>query len=581
MCGIAGEIDLSKKVLQNKSYLSILAHRGPHNSKKLKINNNICLYHTRLKIIDLSDGSNQPMLSEDKRFVICYNGELYNYLEIKKKLEDKGYKFLTNGDTEVFLKGFIEFGKNFFKLANGIFAVSIYDKKNKLLFISRDFVGVKPLYYFLEKTSLIFSSEMKAIVSNMKQSVKLNKEVLNEYLYYKYVSGKDTLVQNIKKFLPGKVYVFDLNNKKISLKTFNFFNFNEKTQKDTFLDTVHQTKTFLKKSVNLQLQSDANIGIQLSGGIDSTLITDIACKERHIKNLYFSSFQNFKKDEHAYANFVAKRLKLNFEKINLNKKFFFENIKKANYYLDEPLNHPHSLAIYQISKKAKKNVSVILAGEGADEIFFGYERYKDINKTSSDEKLIKNGAFLRTKTDLKLFELFKTSNYGEEHLNRQKILDKLNIENKIKKFQFFETQTHLQSLLLRSDKMMMANSIEARVPFLDKDLFNYALNINDTIKKQEDQKMVLKKILLDMGYPKNFVKRKKIGYIIPYNDWIKSQKEFKHDLNDEILLSLFGDENIKTLINNLNNNKSIYTNAKFYWLLSNLKNFIYTFKINL
>ena len=238
MCGIAGEINLSKEVIANKSYLSCLAHRGPHNSKKLKINSKIYFYHTRLKIIDLSDNSNQPMFSEDKRFVISYNGELYNYLEIKKKLEKKGYKFQTKGDTEVFLKGFIEFGKNFFKLANGIFAVSIYDKKHKLLFISRDFAGVKPLYYFLNKTSLIFSSEIKAIVSNMKEPIRLNKTVLNEYLYYKYISGKNTLIKNINKFLPGKLYIFDLNNKNIALKIHDFYKFKEIVHNDKFSDIV-------------------------------------------------------------------------------------------------------------------------------------------------------------------------------------------------------------------------------------------------------------------------------------------------------------------------------------------------------
>lgn len=581
MCGIAGEVNLLKDTRANESYLSALAHRGPHNSKKIKINKKICFYHTRLKIIDLSDESNQPMISSDGRFIISYNGELYNYLEIKKSLEQKGYKFETNGDTEVFLKGFIEFGKNFFKLINGIFAVSIFDKKNDLLYIARDFVGVKPLYYFLNNTSLIFSSELKAIVQNTQQLLKLNKEVLNEYLYYKYVSGKKTLIKNVHKFSPGKLYLFDLRNKNISVKISNFYKFNETSHKETFLDTVENTNTLLQKSVNLQLQSDADIGIQLSGGIDSTLITDISREKKHIKSLYFSTFQNFKKDEFKYANYVAKKLKLNFQKINLTKNFFLKNIKQAIYHLDEPLNHPHSLAIYQISKKAKKNVSVILAGEGADEIFFGYERYKNISERVSDEEMIKNGAFLRTKDDLKLFKLFGSSNYGEEHQNRKKILSNLNIENNIKKFQLFETHTHLQSLLLRSDKMMMANSIEARVPFLDKDLFNYALNIDSSIKKKNDQKIILKKILLDRGYPKNFVNRKKIGYIVPYNDWIKSQKNFKNELNNDVLISLFGAENIRKLIEDLNNSKNIYTNAKFYWLLSNLKKFINIFNIDL
>ena len=228
MCGIAGQIDLNKSIKQNYLINKSLSHRGPHYQKVKRLKKNLIFYHTRLKIIDLSDGSNQPMSSQNSRYTIVYNGELYNFKEIKKQLQKKGYIFKTSGDTEVFLNGFIEFGLNFFKKINGIFAVSIYDKKLNCIYFARDFIGVKPLYYTINNNSLAFSSELKTLVKIQKTKCKLNKDVLNEFLFYKYITGKETLIKNIFKFDPGKVYKIDLNKKFIKLLTTNYYNFVEK-----------------------------------------------------------------------------------------------------------------------------------------------------------------------------------------------------------------------------------------------------------------------------------------------------------------------------------------------------------------
>ena len=229
----------------------------------------------------------------------------------------------------------------------------------------------------------------------------------------------------------------------------------------------------------------------------------------------------------------------------------------------------------------QKKVSVLLTGEGADELFFGYERYRNILEKKVDNlDLIKNGAFLRSKMDLELFEKFKSNKFGDPHSNRLKLLDKINISNKIKKFQVFETQSHLQSLLLRSDKMMMANSIEARVPFLDKEIYNYALNLPDKIKKHSNQKIILKNILSNKGYSSKFVDRKKIGYIVPFNEWITKKAKFKKELINENLINLFDKKQLETLSTQLEHNKNIYSNAKIYWLMKNLSEFIDIFELN-
>ena len=304
MCGIAGEIDLNRNLKVNKSFLSSLSHRGPHNQTSLKLNENFCLYHTRLKIIDLSNQSNQPMTTVDKRYTISYNGELYNYKKIRSNLKLKGYTFSTEGDTEVFLKGFAEYGNNFFKIANGIFAVAIFDKKEKKLTLARDFIGVKPLYYSYDKKKFLFASELKTISNNLNFKPNLNKKVLNEFLIYKYISGDETLVKNIFKIDPGKIYTIDLKKKNISINIYQYYKFKEVDNSENILDAKERTRELLRNSVKLQTQSDANLGVQLSGGVDSTLITELAMQERNIHNIYFSTFKNFKKDEYKYANFV-------------------------------------------------------------------------------------------------------------------------------------------------------------------------------------------------------------------------------------------------------------------------------------
>ena len=311
------------------------------------------------------------------------------------------------------------------------------------------------------------------------------------------------------------------------------------------------------------------------------MITEFAVKQKKIQHLFFSYFKNFKKDEFKYAQKVSNKLNLKFKKIEHTKKFFDSSFRNSIYFLDEPLNHPHSVAIYQISKIAKKNVSVLLTGEGADELFFGYERYKKILKEDTDDlDLIKNGAFLRSKSDLELFERFRSDKFGDPHYNRFKLLNKININNKIKKFQVFETQSHLQSLLLRSDKMMMANSIEARVPFLDKEIYDYSLNLSDKIKNNNRQKLILKKTLLNEGYSDSFVNRKKVGYIVPLNEWIMKKNEFRKELIIDNLLNFFSKKELENLSYQLERKKNIYSNAKMYWLMKNLSQFIDIFELN-
>jgi Asparagine synthase (glutamine-hydrolyzing) len=236
----------------------------------------------------------------------------------------------------------------------------------------------------------------------------LNKDLINEYLFYKYISGTKTLIKNIYQLEPGVICSIDLKNKNIKLNKKQYYYFKEEDNRDSIPEAVNKTKNLLEKSINLQLQCDANLGIQLSGGIDSTVIAEMANRKKNINYSYLNSFDNYELDESNYADKVSKKLSISLKKIKIDKKYFFKNLLKAIYFLDEPLNHPHSVAMLKISEIAKKNVSVVLAGEGADEIFYGYERYKTLNWNSDINKIIKNAEVSRKNSDLNKLKILQS-----------------------------------------------------------------------------------------------------------------------------------------------------------------------------
>ncbi|MFW9931019.1 MAG: asparagine synthase (glutamine-hydrolyzing), partial [Candidatus Thorarchaeota archaeon] len=375
MCGFVGIknktcADVDAALLSNMA--STINHRGPDDEGFL-IEGNIGFAHKRLSIIDLALG-HQPMTRGE--VTIVFNGEIYNYKELREDLKKANFQFRTHSDTEVLLAMYEAYGYDFIKKLNGMFAFLIYDRRKKQLIAGRDHFGIKPLYYANTKENIIFASEIKAILPHPSVHVEPNLDALNEYFTFQYVLGNGTLFKNIFKILPGQMLIIDLDTNEI--KSIKYWEPSYKI--DTFHTEeyfIHELRNLLENSVEIQLRSDVPVGTHLSGGLDSSIITSLAAKKYPSKLKTFTgAFREGKKyDESRYAQIVAESCGAEIFKIYPTVNDFIDLMPKLIYHLDEPVAGPGVFPQYLVSRLASKEVKVILGGQGGDEIFGGYARY--------------------------------------------------------------------------------------------------------------------------------------------------------------------------------------------------------------
>ena len=581
MCGIFGVYDkYLNKSLAVKS-LEKLYHRGPDNISFF-IKKDIFLGHTRLSIIDLTPNANQPL--ETDRFVIVYNGEVYNYWQLREKYL-KEYKFSSNSDTEVILYMFDKFGVESPKYFNGMFSFCIFDKEDKILYLFRDRFGKKPLYYYDDGSKFIFSSEIKSIKSYLQKTLDINKAAFIQYLQFWSTFPPDTFYKNIKKLPQGSYLTFDINKHKLSLnKYFDLYDeafnscdddtkFNE-FQEEDLLKRIEQ---LILSSVESRLIADVNVATFLSGGIDSSLVTAVYSKLKNEKISAFSiGYKEHKHyDELKYAQKVAQYLNIDHFRYEVGKKDFLETIDKVIYYLDEPVSDPACIPTFILSEKVKENnIKVILTGEGSDEIFFGYDNYLKMNdfynlseKISDDEKkyllhyhfnqfnLTKEWEYFRRSfsneiiyksngenfTYFQLKELFKydfLNSFPKELFTIEHFLPKaIKIKDSLNQMSYVDLSIWIPEVLMtKIDRMTMANSVEARAPFLDYRLVLFMSKLNSKLKiKDRTSKYLLKKIAVKY-LPEEIVYRKKKGFSSPFLEWIL-ESEGKNVLNNLINLN--------------------------------------------
>jgi asparagine synthase (glutamine-hydrolysing) len=375
MCGIIG---FQSKEINNKEeliniMLNTIKHRGP-DDEGFFANKDIALGHVRLAIIDLAHAK-QPMHSKDGRYCIVFNGEIYNYLELRKDLVAKGYSFQTHSDTEVLLNMYIEYGAKSLSHINGMFAFAIYDQTKKELFLARDPFGVKPLYYCCNNNNFVFASEIKALLKYPNIKAEIDEHSLYEYLTFQFVLDKHTLFNKIYKLEPAH-YIIVKNNNIIDKKEYWTPNYsiNENITQEEAAD---QLLCLLDNSINIQTRADVPLGSYLSGGLDSSIVSLLASKN------YFGQFNNFTGafkdsldyDETNYAKILNQKSKSKLNLIYPTHKDFIKNFEKIIYHLDEPCGGPGVFPQYMVSKLASKHVKVVLGGQGGDEIFGGYTRY--------------------------------------------------------------------------------------------------------------------------------------------------------------------------------------------------------------
>ena len=556
MCGIIGSINYSKSFDKKNfewinSKIKKLKHRGP-DDEKIWISDlkNIIFGHTKLSIIDLSPQNIQPMHDEDHGIILTFNGEIYNYLELKKKLSSK-FKFNTNSDTEVIIKSYLEWGEKFLEKIEGMFALALLDSKKDITYIARDRLGEKPLFYFFNQEEFLFSSEISAFYS----LTNLNKKVLNETLLNGFpINRHETLLNNINQVEPGEFLKIFLKDKKFLKEKYWKINFNCKkvvNSKEKEFDKI------LNSNIEKCLISDVNTCVTLSGGLDSSIVTAVASKQKKI-DTFSIVFKNKKFDERKHISKISRTFKTNHHEIEINK-YSLEDVISIIEKFDLPILDSSIIPSYILFNNLKKNnYKVALGGDGGDEVFGGYNHYKFFNKINDWKKKYFNfninflssifnnidnhnfkGSqylnFLLNSEDIYKIPFFIKKKIRKKILNNKYFLDvsllKSNNKNLdiVKQSQYLDLNYTLsQSLLSKLDRCSMLNSVESRSPFLSKEIIEFSfskLNKFDLISNN-DQKIFLKKI--GKKYlPDDFVYDRKQGFSFPLIDIVNNHLEMK------------------------------------------------------
>jgi asparagine synthase (glutamine-hydrolysing) len=576
MCGINGVFRTgNNKVQYSRQVESMniaLQHRGPDDSGVYS-DKNISLGHQRLAIIDLSSDGHQPFLSVDQNFVIVYNGELYNYQDIKSQIKD--YPFQTNTDTEVILAAYISLGADCLKLFNGMFSFAIWNKEKKELFIARDRVGIKPLYYSIQDTCIVFSSEIRALLASEEVPRKLNKLALPEYLQYQTVHAPNTIIEDVSVLLPGS-YARVIGNKITIEKYWDpTKHINPSVLSHSKKEVVDNVAKLLTESVERRMISDVPFGAFLSGGIDSSLIVGLMNKiTTKPVNTFSITFDDQKFSEAKYSNIVAKHFKTNHNEIQLKVKNFIDELPNALESMDHPSGDgPNSYLVSKATKTA--GITVALSGLGGDELFAGYSIFKqasDVNSKSYLNNIPVNfrklfaQLYARTARGVsgekisevlslpKIATKYLYPTYRKALLNRQvndltgpNSAERINLLGQftplnrnvylplLSEVSVYELSTYMQNTLLRdTDQMSMASALEVRVPFLDHQLVEYVLSVSDEIKYP----LTPKSLLIDSFkglVPNEVIYRKKMGFVLPWTKWLKNElREFCVDRMESI-----------------------------------------------
>ena len=620
MCGITG---FSSNKPQQPGLISKLLnkieHRGP-NSKNtfLSSEKKIGLGHARLSVIDTSDLGNQPMNDLSGRYTIVYNGEIYNYLELKKKyLND--IKLKSKSDTEVILELYKIFKTKILNLLNGMFAFVIYDKVEKELFIARDHLGIKPLYTYQSDQSFYFSSEFKSFLEIEGFDKSINYSSLFDHLTFLRSTNQNTIFKKVKKIKPGEF--IRVKDGKIIEKSF-FFNLSKTFKKVdiSFLDAKNKTLSLLENSVQKQLRSDIPLGFMLSGGVDSSSIITIAKKysqkrmeaftiNLEPKELKFESIT----DDLPYAKKVAKSLDVKLNVVDIDNDLE-SLIQKMIYHLDEPIPDLAAMHVYLITKLAKEQgCPVLLSGIGGDDIFSGYRRHEALfyesfyiflpkellkfinflfNKLSffphrlkrlflysyllKNERLLSYYYWLKPEIVKEILtpkirhELSLSTDNEKITIKTLESLDELSFSN-LNKMLYIEQSSFLPDHnLLYNDKMSMANGVEIRVPFLDLDLVKFANSLPDDLKLNLNKSKFILKHSLDGTLSKDIINRKKTGFGVPLRYWLdNSLKTLADELTSEDVIKkrgLFNIDKVKNL-KNLNQNKKIDASYTIFSLM--------------
>ena len=552
MCGICGFI--SKRNISTQCLVEMnntMWHRGPDDAGVTMIQNgtySVGLAHRRLSILDLTGAGHQPMLSQDGMIYVVFNGEIYNYKQLKKELSD--YEYKSTCDTEIIIAAYLKWGIKAIEKFNGMFAIGLYDKRIDKLFLCRDRIGKKPLYYWLDDDNIVFASELKPIMKSPGFVPILNKKVIGKFLFYQYIPDPQTIFENVYKVRPGEIVSVSQG----LIEKHKYWSVNEAEISISYGDAKLQLKKLLLESCRMRMIADVPVGVFLSGGIDSSLVAALAQSINGNIKTFSIGFNEEKYNEAKYAKDVAIHLGTNHKELYLDENAMYEFVEELPRYYDEPFADSSQIATMAVSKLSREDVTVAISGDGGDELFCGYSAYLDI---LTNRKRVIKADFLKKVLDttglkscktlrkvipnnLKMFvdtyhkELGTTfwlgfyeqlfgyllNNEISTDLSFEKVA---NTDNEIFNQMLLDQVTYLPGdILCKVDRASMRYSQEVRSPLLDYRIIEFANSLPFEYKYNGVQKRILKDLLY--GYvPRELLERPKRGFAVPVEKWLKNK----------------------------------------------------------
>jgi asparagine synthase (glutamine-hydrolysing) len=569
MCGICGKLMLDAEAAVSpalvKAMADTIAHRGP-DDEGYYVSGPVGLGFRRLSIIDLQTG-HQPISNEDDTVWIVFNGEIYNYQELRDLLLSKGHVFKTRTDTEVIVHLYEEFGPKCLEKLQGMYGLAIWDTKARSLLLARDRVGIKPLYYCLTGKSLVFGSEIKAILADPSVKREIAPELIDRFLTFLYMPGEETLLAGIKKLAPGHYLL--IKDGKPEVRQYWDLDLVEPSRKISLADAEAELQSLLAKTVELHMIADVPVGVLLSGGVDSTAVLSLAVDgtDKKISTFTVGFSGGEVADERPYARLAAERYGTQHYDMTITAKDFAAFIPRYVWHMEEPVCEPPAIAMYYVSKLARNHVKVLLSGEGGDEAFAGYSNYRNLvwlerlkqgipslNRTFARGLSFANSLFHSPRvakyapllndrfpeyyysctsnpyrySGNRLGETYSTgfaSGIDREHSLEpvRRLQAKVRSRNMLDAMLYIDTKTWLpDELLIKADKMTMANSVELRVPLLDHKVLEFATSLPSNYKLNGFKTKYILKKAMAQKIPVEIRDRKKTGFPVPYESWLRN-----------------------------------------------------------
>ena len=568
MCGIAGfvsskPLDRARAIVERMN--GEIAHRGPDDFGYFQ-DEFVALGHRRLSIIDVSSHGHQPMTNTARSHWIVYNGEVFNHNAVRPELEHLGCQYIGRSDTETILHAATQWGAKCVEKFRGMFAFTVWDAHSRTLLCARDRLGIKPFYYYFDGSVFVFASEIKALLEHPAIQARFEESTINEYLAFGYLSGEKTMFRGIRKLMPGHTASVQLQGDRLELKIQQYWDQTKPAtsgEEISEVEWVRETRRRLEETVQMRLMSDVPLGLFLSGGVDSSAIAALVKKMAHGPVKTFSvGYAEERYSELGYAAQVAKAIGTEHHEVRLSREEFFENLPRLIWHEDEPIVWPSSVSLYFVSKLAASQVKVVLTGEGSDELFGGYERYRwNLLNTqylgaykavpAPVRRWIRNQVATSSLLNASIRRKLGHTFVGREESTESLFLDNFysaysekqqrqlmnnapahiydnylaydrhwQDQSHLRRMLYADQKTYLVELLMKQDQMSMACSIESRVPFLDHTFVEFAMRAPDSLKiKGTTQKYLFKKSVEDL-LPHDIVHRKKMGFPTPLRDWL-------------------------------------------------------------